>query len=464
MAPLAEWAIPQLKRILPLPEPDIKQIIDYSLSLSRPDSAEHLKNLLGDSAQSFEFISSFNSRRETDPKSTHRPPSNNPSPHRRPNEGWSQETPPRSHRDDGTTAKSTRRQRQKASSAKSVALSSTPDAVQLPSKMPPSASGPLISDLKQPARQPSPGPRRKNNTINVSGGTSMRGDSSSINDLDQAIRSLEVATNPSLSRKACNCNATRHPLLVSAPNCLNCGKIVCVKEGFGPCTYCGQPLLSGEDIQLMITSLREERGREKMEVNNASQKRSEVSKTPRPFTASSSALASAQEHRDKLLNFQETSAKRTQVHDEAADFETPSSGQSIWATPQERALQLKRQQKALRGQQWNAKQDYEKRQQVVSIDIVGGKAVKKMMTIQHEDSSSTEEEESGKIQTSGDEARGTFSRNPLLGGMIRPTYHADKGKDVDRTGNDVPGKREKTWRRVQNDLDDNETIILESGL
>jgi hypothetical protein len=45
----------------------------------------------------------------------------------------------------------------------------------------------------------------------------------SISDLDAAIRSLEVSTNPTL-RRPCNCNASRHPLLTSAPNCLNCGK------------------------------------------------------------------------------------------------------------------------------------------------------------------------------------------------------------------------------------------------
>ena len=45
----------------------------------------------------------------------------------------------------------------------------------------------------------------------------------SIDDLDSAIRSLEISTNPKL-RRACNCQAARHPLLAAAPNCLSCGK------------------------------------------------------------------------------------------------------------------------------------------------------------------------------------------------------------------------------------------------
>merc|ERR1712000_665220 len=37
-------------------------------------------------------------------------------------------------------------------------------------------------------------------------------------------------------RKLCDCQALVHPLV---NNCLQCGKIICAREGEGPCMFCG---------------------------------------------------------------------------------------------------------------------------------------------------------------------------------------------------------------------------------
>ncbi|KAI9887565.1 MAG: hypothetical protein M1823_000656 [Watsoniomyces obsoletus] len=313
-----------------------------------------------------------------------------------------------------------------------------------------------------------------------------------ISDLDAAIRSLELSTNPTLqTRQPCNCQATRHPLLAAAPNCLNCGKVICVQEGLGPCTFCGHPLLSADDTQSMIRTLREERGRERQEANNASHRRAEVSTktSARAFLSSSSStpptrslnpspsrapssLSAAEQHRDKLLGFQDTSARRTRIIDEAADFETPNAGLSMWATPQERALQLKQQQKTLREQEWNSKQDYEKRRMVVAIDLKGKKVTREMVDV---DRPVEEEgvESSSYLDVDGDDGvdetvmnneGGTFSRNPLLGGLIRPTYPTNKEKGVEENNEDGEKKKKQNWRRVQDDYDDNEQLILDGGV
>ena len=148
------------------------------------------------------------------------------------------------------------------------------------SKAPPSAAGALVGDAlaskrkgnggsgSASSRQSSPAPKAKK--VNITGGTAMHGASSALSDLDSAIRSLEIQTNPSLAsggddatalaKRQCNCMATRHPLLDIAPNCTKCGKIICVKEGLGPCTYCGSALLSGEDIAKVLRVLKDERG------------------------------------------------------------------------------------------------------------------------------------------------------------------------------------------------------------
>ena len=218
----------------------------------------------------------------------------------------------------------------------------------------------------------------------------------------------------------------------------------------------------------MIRELREERGREKMILDNAGSRRAEVSKKPMPFSTPriadmSPAEAKAKEHRDKLLGFQAQNARRTTVRDEAADFETPMMGQNNWASPAERAKQLKKQQKVLAEQEWNARPEYEKRRQVVSIDLVKGKVVKRMGAIERAPVQSDSEEEPEILplsDTDGNSGGGTFSRNPLLGGLIKPVYNNGKGNEND----EQPEVRKKTWRRVQDDLDDNEAIILDGGL
>ena len=519
------WARSQLSQLLPLDEDSIKQVLDYTSTLPKEAAAEHLKDILGDSAKALEFISSYNSRREAPapatsapdpPKSARKPRQKKPPLNRLP--------PPRQPEDYGNTAGAykkkdeddymagSRRSHPEHSLSRTLALSEQPDARQLPigssskqSRPPPSAAGPLISDLpnvhtgsRNASRTSSPAPKTK---INVPGGASMHGASTTLEDLvsiltdllarlvlisvfqDSAIRTLELQTNPSLSNSSptarrCTCLAIRHPLLAAAPNCLNCGKIICVKEGIGPCTFCGHPLLTSSQITSMIDSLRQERGQEKMNLNNASHRRVDLASQPRPFTnptppSSSSNTADktldiAKQHRDKLLAYQSENARRTHIIDEAADFETPASGQSMWSSPVERAAQLKRQQKVLREQEWNAKPEYEKRKVVVSVDLVGGKAVRRMGTVEKPKDEEGDEDREAVTENDGNATEGSsgvggaFSKNPLLGGLIRPVW---KGKGTEGEGEDKENQaRKNTWRRVQDDDDDNEALILDGGV
>ncbi|PSS16752.1 hypothetical protein M430DRAFT_35428 [Amorphotheca resinae ATCC 22711] len=500
-------SLAQLSRLLPLPESELQQVLDYAATLSPQDAADHFNNLLGESAQSIEFISSFNSRRHAPaskpasqqttpsdsgsgvPKSTRAPkkkkaPIHTPAPRQIQDTYAAQGTAYIKKDEDDYISKRPTPPRSSTPSNVS-ALEPKPEATQAPvPRPPPSAAGSLISDFKSKSnsssrnasRTASPAPSKTK--VNITGGTSMHGASTVLQELDAAIRSLEISTNSTLldnERRKCNCIGARHPLLAAAPNCLNCGKVICVKEGLGPCTFCGTPLLSAVEVQGMIRELREERGREKMALDASSHRRAEVSKKPLPFTTPrggettlSPAEAKAKEHRDKLLGFQAQNAKRTTVRDEAADFETPmTAGVNLWASPAERARQLKKQQRVLAEQEWNARPEYEKRRQVVSIDLVKGKVVKRMGAVerpqQPQSESEDEAEELPQSDTSGNTGGGTFSRNPLLGGLIKPVYDSGKGKQREEEG-PVEGRKKTKWRRVQDDLEDNEEIILDGGI
>ena len=144
----------------------------------------------------------------------------------------------------------------------------------------------------------------------------------------------------------------------------------------------------------------------------------------------------------------------------------------MWSSPVERAAQLKRQQKVLREQEWNAKPEYEKRKVVVSVDLVGGKAVRRMGTVEKpkheegdEDYMEAVTEHGNDMQGSSSGGSGAFSKNPLMGGLIRPVW---KGKGTaegegDEDKENQPRKN-NTWRRVQDDDDDNEAWILDGGV
>lgn len=217
-----------------------------------------------------------------------------------------------------------------------------------------------------------------------------------------------------------------------------------------------------------------------MNLNNASHRRPDLASTPRPFTNPSSGTASpssapvdktldlAKQHRDKLLAYQAENARRTHIIDEASDFETPTSGLSMWSSPMERAAQLKRQQKVLREQEWNAKPDYEKRRVVVSVDLVGGKVVRRMGEVERPKSAGEDEVGDEVVADVGEaqagDGGGAFSRNPLLGSLIRPVWEG-KGKDTaTEEGSKENQPRKSAWRRVQDDYDDNEEWILDGGV
>ncbi|KAL5093373.1 hypothetical protein Trisim1_011177 [Trichoderma cf. simile WF8] len=536
-------SIYQLAQLLPLPDEELQQVLDYASTLSKPEAVTHFSNLLGDSPAVIDFISTFNGRRKDPaaPAAAPAPPTASIS------KAPSKASKPAASETIDAVPKSTRGAKKKKapihvpearkvedyagpagkaynkkdsdleyiSQRSSAPSSNRPSRTASPAR--PTVKEPTVKKAAQPTKVEAPAPKQSNSTaagylisddpkkskpkstpvsrtstpkpanngnvtkISISGGVPMAGQSTALADLDAAIRSLEITTNPTLEKDAksrkCNCVAARHPLQAAAPNCLSCGKVICLKEGLGPCTFCGTPLLSSDEIQAMVRELKDERGREKMAANAAAHRRADVAKTPAPFTpprgldsdapSLSEAAAKARDHRDKLLNFQAQNAKRTTVRDEAADFDVSGAmgGMgSMWATPEERAKELKRQQKIMREMEWNARPEYEKRQQVISIDLAGRRVIKTVAPVERPvtpEEDETQDIDSGILQeTSGNKnAGGAFSANPLLGAVMRPVYDA-KGKGAEAEGR---SSRSKGWRRVQDDLDNNEGVILDGG-
>lgn len=136
--------------------------------------------------------------------------------------------------------------------------------------------------------------------------------------------------------------ATKHELLTISPNCLTCGKIICIQEGTGPCTFCGTPVLSKEQQVELIAEAKRKRAETAREKNRQLHKKSVAPGashgTSRYAAKLSGAVVSdrsddwlgpaeweeqqrqaeqarldAERHKEKLLDFQRSSAKRTTV-------------------------------------------------------------------------------------------------------------------------------------------------------
>lgn len=144
----------------------------------------------------------------------------------------------------------------------------------------------------------------------------------------------------------------------------------------------------------------------------------------------------------------------------------------MWASPQERAQQLKKQQRLLREMDWDAKPEYEKRQVVASIDLKAGKVVRRMAEIPRPDFTKSQDadddDQEDFIPPVNSTGSGAFSNNPLAAGLIRPTARKEnENEKADGTSKNPNNQKQRvTWRRVQMDQDqgDNEQWILDGGV
>lgn len=508
---LTTWSVQNLRTVLPLDDDSLRQVVEYSLSLNKTDAAAHLGNILGESAPAFEFIAGFNERRDRSSRTGGDSGCG----------GKGKEKGKGRGVDQGKTANAQRRP---------VATSTaTGPATSKNTKPPSSGAGYLVSDkltnpkAKTTAETKKPRPQRNAASASASASASTSPapapsatttKTNNIADLTAAIAQLELTTNPTLSSEKrkdaakCNCNGSIHPVFTTAPNCLNCGKIICALEGLQPCGFCGTPLLSTAEVQDMIRTLRVERGNEKQKAHNEGQAKftgSGPGPGPAALSSSSSSsrdevanqtqeadgdgdpdgtLQAAKAHRDRLLSFQAHNARRTQIHDESADFETLSPGSTQWMSPAQRALALKRQQRIMRELDEKNKPEWERKSMVLSLDVKKGKVVRMVDsgqagTMKDEELEAKraqdilEEEKlqedilSGEGQDGSGSTGGALGKNPLLskGGLIRPVWRPKVPENHDSA---QPGggrrKQNQTWRMVQEDDDDNERWILDGGI
>ncbi|XP_030381627.1 activating signal cointegrator 1 [Scaptodrosophila lebanonensis] len=128
-------------------------------------------------------------------------------------------------------------------------------------------------------------------------------------------------------RRSCDCQASQHKLI---NNCMGCGRIVCFQEGSGPCLYCGELVYTPEEEQQMAKQ-------QKSSAASSSKSNAKGKKQPQQQQAKANkdvaALQQALAQRDRLLEYDRNSEKRTTVIDDELDYFQENS---VWLTDAER--------------------------------------------------------------------------------------------------------------------------------
>ncbi|KNE64878.1 hypothetical protein AMAG_10211 [Allomyces macrogynus ATCC 38327] len=279
-AAFQQWACHVLALSMGLSDSDIKEgTLPYLLSMDEGELVMTLQNFLGDDTEARALIADFANRRfGRTPTKAVAAPSAQPA------------LAPSAHREYKYTAP--------------VAGLSYASASQI--VVPPPAPEPAPTNDDQPAEcsesvTASPDAKPESNRARKKRLARERaaGNKLTLDDYERLEREGKLAT----ARAECGCHATHHDLLT---NCLTCGRIVCVVEGQGPCYTCGALVVSA-DQQLASAG------------------------------APSDALLAAQANRDRLLDYDATSAQRTKVIDVKADHVDFEGAGKLWLSQVERA-------------------------------------------------------------------------------------------------------------------------------
>lgn len=292
-----------------------------------------------------------------------------------------------------------------------------------------------------------------------------------VKELEAAIKQLSVSA---AGRAQCDCMGSKHGLLEMAPNCLNCGRIVCNKEGLGPCMFCKAPLLPTDRIQQIQTILNTQRD----EILGTMSKRAlqqlgidpkSVDTSARQSTESS---ANAEANLERLLGYQERDSERTRIIDRVGEVDLPTPSSGKWMTPDEQAEQIRAQQRRLRQLEKERKAKMASSRKVISIDMKGRKTYQnqKFTVYQDEDvyvsdDSEDEDLEEDKVkkkpsdpsqeQNYGDDKpKATTYYDPKK--FEAPSIVAPSDPQADLNENEKP-------LRSENESGDNKTTIIRSA-
>lgn len=139
-------------------------------------------------------------------------------------------------------------------------------------------------------------------------------------------------------RYSCDCLAQKHRLI---NNCTACGRIVCEQEGSGPCLFCGNLVCTKEEQDILQRDSNKSQKLRKKLLGGA-ETNLKMDLLPHQEMRLKDGLERAMQHRDKLLEYDKTSVRRTHVIDDESDYFSTDSNQ--WLSQAERETLRKKEQ------------------------------------------------------------------------------------------------------------------------
>ncbi|KJE91246.1 thyroid hormone receptor interactor 4 [Capsaspora owczarzaki ATCC 30864] len=209
-----------------------------------------------------------------------------------------------------------------------------------------------------------------------------------------SLASLHTSDFLAPGRQECGCLASRHELV---NNCTECGRIVCAQERAGACFTCGAIVFSkSQALEVQRGSKHSEKVKAKLIDQFAKEEQQRLANVAQhdreqkaaqdrirqqallaqgttqlvPTGGGEDAYDKAVQHKNKLLEFDRTSAKRTQVIDDESDYF--SADNNKWLT--------QAQKDALKAKEAEIKRHREEAKRKVTIDLISRQVVAADMT------------------------------------------------------------------------------------
>ncbi|XP_076104447.1 activating signal cointegrator 1-like [Mytilus galloprovincialis] len=174
-------------------------------------------------------------------------------------------------------------------------------------------------------------------------------------------------------RHACECQAAKHKLI---SNCTRCGRVVCEQEGSGPCLFCGHLVCTVEEQEVLSRgSKKSEQLRHRLmkDADRVQYVRDKKDFLPSSNSKINDGYQKALQHKDKLLDYDKTSARRTQVIDDESDYFATDSNR--WLSNKERE-KLRKREEELRSQRFASRKDRK-----ITLDFAGRQVLEENNTV-----------------------------------------------------------------------------------
>ncbi|XP_054627276.1 activating signal cointegrator 1 isoform X2 [Dunckerocampus dactyliophorus] len=161
-------------------------------------------------------------------------------------------------------------------------------------------------------------------------------------------------------RHSCECLAQKHRLI---NNCISCGRIVCEQEGSGPCLFCGNLVCTKEEQEILLRDSNKSQKLRKKLMGDCGE---------RDYLAlqevkMKAGLEKAVQHKEKLLEYDRNSVKRTQVLDDESDYFATESNQWLPAAERDK---LRKKEEELRELRHASRKDRK-----ITLDFAGRQVI-----------------------------------------------------------------------------------------